>query len=162
MFSLQPPTRAHTFILIFTKPPSSPFPCTHTHTHRAHKITNGAYSFGRLWTNRAISSCSEQHSDIMSRNKNTHQYSAIIYFIPGINTGLNVLKVTFASHPSTWSNPLVPVCYLLLILYVWSVGTQNTLGSLLIIRGVFSTSWRERGLKKRGPEMFGGFFYFRL
>jgi len=30
MFSLLPPTRAHTFILIFTKPPSSPFPSTYT------------------------------------------------------------------------------------------------------------------------------------
>jgi len=88
MFSLLAPTRAHTFILIFTKPPSSPFLCTHTHTQRAHKITNGAYPFGRLWANKAISSCSEQHSDIMSHNKNTHRYSGIIHFIPEINTGL--------------------------------------------------------------------------
>lgn len=53
---------------------------------------NGVYPFGRLWANKAISSCSEQHSDIKSHNKNTHQYSAIIHFIPGINTGLILVE----------------------------------------------------------------------
>jgi hypothetical protein len=88
MFSLLPPTRAHTFILIFTKPPSSPF----LYTHSAHKITNGAYPFGELWANKAISSCSEQHSDIMCYNKNTHQYSAVTHFILGINTGPTLVE----------------------------------------------------------------------
>lgn len=94
----------------------------------------------------------------MSYNKNAHQYNAIIYFIPGINTGLILVEgyirvSSFHLKQSACSCLLFvanSMCMIRRHTKHTGIPTDNSWD--------FNTSWRERGFqKKEGPKCLEAF-----